>query len=614
MARFIAYFDPFKKIPTSVKQNLELACLFLSKTNNTELNYQFIEGLNGHFKGMIVFSPNEMQRVYSDSNITIIADGNPLVGDKFVNAGEIANLYNNYGLEQTLKKLDGGHLELIIDEKNMDVSIVRDRLGLKSVYYVKNNDAYIISSNIGAIIKTGLIDIKENENIIAKYANCGYQSIYGGTETFIKNINLASPSTINKFSKKGISITKYWDFSKNSGYMDLNHDEVSANYINTISNSVENILIASENNKPIVTLGGGVDSGAILGMLHRLKEEKVDAISLSYNEETDFDESFLIQKSVKDHVQNWHDIKLDPNVLLNDLEGLYNYFDLPLATISSYGYLYLYREINKLGYEVVFNGSGGDQVQAGNYPSFFYHFADLKYSNDLNYELEVKYWIQNHSTKQFPKTLKTVEEYFIKHIDFNIQGKLKSYESYLTNNNILSYDIRDKAGRLVSEVVSPYGSYLKSYMVQEFYHDALAPLVESQNTIDWVFDTSTLSPFNSKDIVDFGWHLPSKYKIKNGINKVLSRTALRGICSDEILDRVSKSGFNAPFDIWLRGPLKEFTMDVFRSKKFQERGIYDLIKFDRVISEHMNKDKNHMAIIWQALNQELWMKNWLDCS
>jgi asparagine synthase (glutamine-hydrolysing) len=139
-------------------------------------------------------------------------------------------------------------------------------------------------------------------------------------------------------------------------------------------------------------------------------------------------------------------------------------------------------------------------------------------------------------------------------------------------------------------------------------------MVESQNTIDWVFDTSTLSPFNSKDIVDFGWHLPSKYKIKNGINKALSRTALRGICSDEILDRVSKSGFNAPFDIWLRGPLKEFTMDVFRSQKFQERGIYDLIKFDRVISEHMNKDKNHMAIIWQALNLELWMKNWLDCS
>ena len=172
-------------------------------------------------------------------------------------------------------------------------------------------------------------------------------------------------------------------------------------------------------------------------------------------------------------------------------------------------------------------------------------------------------------------------------------------------------DYYNKISNLKSNLVDTYGTYQRTYIVQEFLYEAVPPGAEAEDIIDWLYGTSMTSPFFAKSLIDLGWELPPEQKIKNGINKVLSRRALRGICANEILDRVEKSGFNAPFDIWLRGPLNEFAMDVFRSKSFLERGIYNNEKFQEVLNQHMNGGHNHMELLWQALNLELWMKEWI---
>ena len=111
---------------------------------------------------------------------------------------------------------------------------------------------------------------------------------------------------------------------------------------------------------------------------------------------------------------------------------------------------------------------------------------------------------------------------------------------------------------------------------------------------------------------DLGWKLRPSQKIKDGINKVLSRKSLIGICPKEILEKKQKIGFNAPFDIYLKFQLKDFVLDVFHSKSFNERGIYDNKKFKKILSEHLKGQENHMMLLWQAINLELWMCSWVD--
>ena len=134
--------------------------------------------------------------------------------------------------------------------------------------------------------------------------------------------------------------------------------------------------------------------------------------------------------------------------MINDMGNYYNRFDFPLATVSIYGYDYLYRKVSEMGYENIYTGAGGDYLQAGNYPCFFYYFADLKFAKSPHYENEVNLWIKNHGTKKFPKSFKTVESFFKKNIDFRESGKLKKQELFLSSKNILNKEFYNDIGML----------------------------------------------------------------------------------------------------------------------------------------------------------------------
>lgn len=612
MSRFFTIFNPDRLESNSAENYLDKALDFYSSNINETLHTKFFEALDGRLKGFVLYRKDERNRFHHDQNngTIVISDGSPLIGNQSINAEKINHLYNSKGISSFAVEMDGGHIELIIDEKDKSINLIRDRIGLKPAYF-SNKCGFVCSSNAGAIIRSGLIESKPNEKIIGKYAVCNFRANYGSKSTFFKNIYLIPPSTIISFKNNELYKKKYWDWNPQSSYIKKSGDELSQIYRSKIESAVKNYHSACDTDKLAVALSGGVDSGTIIGMIHSITNQKIDAISLSYDEKTDYDESYLIQCSVRDHVDNWTDLKLDPYILLDDLQGLYDKFDIPLATVSIYGYDYLYREMALRGYKDIFTGAGGDYFQSGNYPCFFYYFADLKYSNSSLFNKEVNSWMENHGTDLYPKTQKTVYDFFEKNIDFSQPGKLKTQELFLQSENILDKDYYNKIENVNSNLVDSYGTYQRTYIVQEFLYEAVPPGAEAEDLIDWLYGTSMTSPFFAKDLIDLGWELSPDQKIKNGTNKVLSRKALRGICAKEILDRIQKSGFNAPFDIWVRGPLNEFVMDIFSSKSFLNRGIYNVKKFNQALNQHISGTHDHMMLLWQALNLELWMKKWI---
>ena len=585
---------------------------FYSVNSIENFKIKNFEALEGKIKGLIIFRENENLRFYRDHNTKniLISDGLPFFKEKMLDAENLYNLYANYGISDMASKIDGSHVEIIINENKRSIHIIRDRVGLKPIYYsFKPN--FICSSNIGAILKSGLVKPRYHNKTVGKYAVCNYRSNYGARETFFNDIHLVMPSTDLTYSNQKVQLRKYWDWDPNKRYVNYKPSELKYHFINSIKNSIDRYNSSLKNSKSIVALSGGVDSGTIVGMLHKIIGEKVNGISLSYNENTDFNESKLIQYSVRDHVENWIDLKLDAHFLADELDNLYNNFDTPFATISIYGYHYLFKECAKRGYQNIFTGAGGDYLQFGNYPCFLYYFADLKKADSDLFETEVKYWIKNHSTPKFPKSMKTVNDFFETNIDFKCPGNLKITENLLPSGNILDEEYYSTIRNVNSDTVESYGSYSRTYLIQELMYESVAPGTPAEDYIDWMNGTTMVSPFFSNKLLELGWVIPPENKIKNGINKVLARKYLRGICSDEILDSIAKSGFNAPFNIWLKTNLYEFAMDIFYSKSFQERNIYNLKKFYKILKNHMSGKENHMMLLWQALNLELWALKWL---
>jgi len=580
---------------------------------NEKLIDVYEPAFDGKLKLLLLSREGEVDRISRnpENGLLTVIDGNPQIGSRLIGAKEIGELYNKYGVEKTADMLDGGWIIVFVDEINDQIFILRDRIGLKPFYYCWKNGILIAASNAGAIVKSGWIPAVINTNIVTRYSICHYRAIYGHDESFFNDIFLLQPAHILALNKSKLVFKKYWDLNPDESYLDIPEKELTTLYRKKLIDTMMHYLDAWGNDKNAVALSGGIDSGTIVGLMHKVLDERIDAISMTYDENTDFDETYLIQCSVKDHVAKWHNIQLNSQTLLSDLPNLYSRFDIPFATISIYGFNYLFREAVRRGYNKIFTGNGGDQLNGGNYSKFLYVLADynIKYPELYNHEL--KCWIKNHSTTQYPKTQQTVEDFFKKAIYLNEPGKLREHQVLLHNNVLANYANTTYESLNIRNVKS-YGDFLRTYTMQEYRYDAIAPGAESEEMIDWIYNTHMVSPLLSKDIIEFGWLIPIQHKVKNGLNKIIARTSLRGICNDRILDRVATSGFNAPFDLWIKGALHDFVMDTFSSNKFKSRNIYNLGKFKKVLNEHLNDEKNHMMFLWQALNLELWFREWID--
>lgn len=583
---------------------------FYSSSAMSEIIFKRINSIDNSVQGVILQKKHEQDSYFIKGDINVIIDGTPLLNNKKITAADMYQFFVSDSLERTCTELNGGYSAVIIDITQRKCIAIRDRIGLKPLYYYTDNDTFSIASNAGALKRSKVAPIQTNLNMIAKYASSNFRAIYGREETFFKEITLVQPSEVITFEHETVSKKTYWDWDPSAPYLTASETDLSYMYVEHIENSVKNYLDALGSDKVAIALSGGVDSGTMIGMMHKILQKRIHAGSLSYNESTDFDESHLITCSVRDHAESWANIKADINYIKEDIPSLYHRFDLPLATISIYGYDYLYRSLSQQGYSTIFTGAGGDYLQAGNYPCFLYNLADYYYNQSDQYAHELECWIKNHSTSTYPKNEETIKKFFNTHIDFNKKGSIKAAELLLTNTHVFDEAFLQKAGSLAGSTVKSYGDYLRTYIVQELRFEAVAPGTEAEDLIDWFYDTSMTSPFFSKELIDLGWRIPSSYKIKNGINKVLARKAVRGICADEILDRIDKSGFNAPFDIWIRNEMREFVFDIFSSQKFRERGIYNYNIFMEHLNEHMSQKRSHMMFLWQALNLELWLRSW----
>lgn len=613
MSRIIVAYNPSQKISNKIKDQFLVAEKFFQSQTPQETKIKRSILLNGNVFISIVLKKNQEDQIFFDSEtgLAVFLDGSPLMGTKIVSAKDIAEKYLKLGSEQMANSIDGSWSAVIIEPKNNSILIFRDRFGRVPFYFSKNDDYFFASSSPGSLVKSGLIPAEYNANMVARYASSNYMATFGLKESFFKNILLVDPANYLSCNSNGIIKQKqYWRPNAEDKYLDYSEKLIEENFFNCLSEMIKKYFMVNENKNFGVTLSGGMDSGAIIGFLHKESKKRVKAISMTYSEKTSFDETDLIKHSVRNHVSEWTDIKVEEKLLLDDFPKLYSRFDIPLCTVTAYCHEILFRKAVESGMPVLFSGAGGDALQAGTYPFYLYYLADLKFSDPTKYEHELDCWIKNHSTEIYPKNKNTAEAFFKNRIDFNQRGKFKS-SPMLLEKDILDDKFQGSVGSLGQPLVDIPGDYLRSYTMQELWYDSNAAF-ESEDVMCWSWGVNVVSPFFDQKVINFAWRLPPHHKIKNGINKALARKVLRGIVPNEILNTVAKKGFNAPFDLWARGLLKEFVMDHLRSEKFKSRGIYNQNVFQKCLNDHMDNKANHMMLIWQALNLELWMRNWID--
>lgn len=272
----------------------------------------------------------------------------------------ILKLYLEYGLDGMLDRINGMFTICIADTRNREVYLIRDRLGVKPLYYYDSEEAFLYSSEVKAFYGNDCFKNELNEDVLAEHFAFRYVS---GKSTLFKKVYNVLPAHYLKISNGTIEEVRYWDIQTS------NKKELSvSDYEKLIEKSVKDRLLSDV--KLGVQLSGGVDSSIVTAYASRNKED-LESYSII------FDDDNYSEKKWMDMVADKYPIKQHQEYQkVEDFDQEFEmatwFLDVPLNHPNSIGIYNMCRMAKKKGVKVLLTGEGADEVFGGyrRYASF----------------------------------------------------------------------------------------------------------------------------------------------------------------------------------------------------------------------------------------------------
>ncbi|MCI0432877.1 MAG: asparagine synthase C-terminal domain-containing protein, partial [Gemmatimonadetes bacterium] len=161
----------------------------------------------------------------------------------------------------------------------------------------------------------------------------------------------------------------------------------------------------------------------------------------------------------------------------------------------------------------------------------------------------------------------------------------------------------------------PFRSHLKNRTWQDLTRETVPCCLRAEDRHGAAFGLDNILPFLDHRLVEFMFRIPGTLKYRDGVTKHLLREAMRGVLPEATRTRVKKTGWNAPAHVWFSGPGRTALLDLVRSQRFRERGIYDINEVIHLLDEHEQivasgeLREHHMMFLWQLVNLELWLQD-----
>lgn len=490
----------------------------------------------------------------------------------------------------------------ILDKLKNKLVLVRDRFGVKPLYYFEDKNVFLFASEAKVIfnfLQTFQIDIEGLAQYLWYGNTISEHSIVKGVKKFTPASFMEVDLNENVTSKTSL----YW---KISGTVNTEYSfhEAKDRVKDLLSNAVKRQLISDV---PLgVLLSGGIDSSAIVAFASKHVDKPLDTYSIEYDFNiggiSELPRAAMIARKFK---TNHHELKVETRNILDTFRHLVFQYDEPFADAASIP-LYLLAKDCSRDKTVILQGDGGDEIFAG-----YRHYNILGWLN---------FW--KVTSKLFYKFIQNPSWYErMKRIAFLLNQKEDAYKMayFLTEDVPYHSPFEIINGSFQNEIkhTNPFSPYIevneefkKENIVQRMlYADTKIQLphtfLEKVDKATMLCSVESRVPFLDNELTEFVLGLPSEFKIKRGEKKYLLRQSLTGLIPGEVLNG-KKRGFDVPFKIWLKTSLYEFAKSCFQnlpSDTILNKG--HLIK---LLEQHKQNKGNHGPVLWKALILAHWLE------
>jgi len=526
---------------------------------------------------------------------------------------EVLNkLIERYGLLDALRRVNGDFSIIWIDHVNGYLWAARDPMGMRPLYYSSASDiGLVLSSQPAGLLKLESISQEIDREYLVRYGAMHYRMIDNEpTRSPYKNIQQCEPGRAVRFDRNGDKkIFQFWHTPDGIDFKDT-ADNLAEKYRALLLDSVK--IRLKKYPKSIFTLSGGMDSSSILACAAQLDGKQI-AYSSLYEDKT-YDERDEIADMLPDNVSDWRRVILPDNVdIVSEVDKLIKIHDEPVATATWLSHRKLCESASNQGFNGIFGGLGGDELNAGEYEYFPMHFADLKFhGQDNKLEDEIKDWVTHHNHPIYIKTNEVAHKMIRDFADSSQSGKCIPDLARLTKYLHTLSDDFAALRSLRPRMETVFSSYLKSRTWQDLTRETIPCCIRAEDRHGAFYGLPPVLPFLDKRLIEFMYKIPGAMKIKGGVTKILLRQAMQGILPEATRTRVKKTGWNAPSHIWFTSKGANDLRDLVNSDSFRDLGLYKKNSVIGIIDEHESivKSKlpkeNHMMFLWSLLNVIRW--------
>lgn len=555
----------------------------------------------------IIDIENGSQPMFSDNkNISLIFNGEiynyielrnelNLHGIKFKSNSDtevLLKLYEIYG-ENFISKINGMFAICIFDKLKNKALVYRDRLGIKPLYFFKNENSFVFSSNLNSIRN----HIKSSEKSKLNFSLFLLLNYFPSNKTVYENIQKLKPGEFIKIENNKFTLNKYWEVNKIKKE-NLKKDEINYNIQKLIENSVE-INLRSDV-KVGTLLSGGIDSSIISYEASKhLKEQNTFCVNFKNKKNNEGNDAKKFSQFINSKHKNL-DLKIED--FFHTLEHISKISDEPHADSSIVPSFLISKEAKNQNVKVLISGAGGDEIFAG-YKRHYSSFRNLFFGilNNVGFLDDKLIKIFPHKIQNYLYKLKSKK---IAHLS-NMSGQNFGVVFSLIQNKELKDFIINYFEKLFFRISTEIYD-------KDNFNKILTTDLENYlpDNILLSFDKMTMLnsvegrvPFLDHRIIELIYG--NNIDLTQGQNFNNSKKVLRNIYQKKLPNYIfskSKTGFNAPLDDW-----KKYNQKFF-NENFKINDFYgDVIDMKKLNQNFDNSNFN--SFIYSLNVYDQWFKN-----
>ena len=275
------------------------------------------------------------------------------------------------------------------------------------------------------------------------------------------------------------------------------------------------------------------------------------------------------------------------------MEKIISYFNAPIPTISYYVHNQLTKKIKKSKFSVAVSGTGADEIFTGYYDHYLYWLSEMRsHKKFKNFFLEMKKGYGKHINNPLLKDpIKVIE---------NPEYREHLYQSSEKFNNILN----KKIDYTFSEKLH-CSDVLRNRMLNELLNEVVPTILFADDLNSMMYSIENRSPFLDSKLIEFLFTVPTKFLIKDGLQKFLLRKCVNNMLPESIIKSKKKVGFNASIM-----SLMDFTKGKNKDWLLSDSKIFNVInknKFEIILKSDFSKN-DYSKFIFNFISSKIFLE------